>query len=371
MVGLLAIFGSLPAQNRGAAPATNAPLETAICLWPVAGMRAAPGKQAQYVEPIYFGQELRLLGDSAYVNADGKMYDKAVSESGNIGWVHRYLFDKNASSVVVMTHSPIYASPGSATSISTSSFEKGEIAAMGDFHDDWIYLVGKERDKKGWIKRVGNVEPISIDNSDLTVASLLDKANGKDNVRDRIAALEAIRRQPGFDQSPLKDVVLKEVENNVLLASQSAAEERTRDMGNQSPNGTPGTTTAQTQRTRSLDQPEQVINALSGGNYFEEKVYDANTGQNYTKVTEKGGIFPVKGPENAKSIYYGYHKTLPKGTRVLLNIPDNPGFVEIEIINRLSDSRPQVIGLSVPCIEALFGNDYKSVEAEIIYFVKE
>lgn len=50
-----------------------------------------------------------------------------------------------------------------------------------------------------------------------------------------------------------------------------------------------------------------------------------------------------------KSPYYVYHKTLPKGTKVYLHIPNNAGYVEATVVNKIRADRKEVIGLSPAC----------------------
>jgi hypothetical protein len=351
--------------------------ETAVCIYPVAGMRLQPGKNAQYLEPIYYGQAVRILNDTAYVPSEARVYMRVESESGKVGWVHRYLFELNATQVAVVRDAQIYGSPGAVTTITTAEFEAGEMAAMTQFQEDWILLVGKRRDKKGWVKRSGGPEPISVDDEDIAIASLMDKALEEQDVRQRISALEAIQEQPAFSNSKLQAILMKRIEKEVALANDAANEAsqaagvanaaNTGGGGNEFPSQPtyPGANQRISSSTVSaFPQPSSTPGRS------EEAVYDSNTGQNYTKVTEKGEIYLVKGPENKENVFFAYHKNLPKGAKILVNVPDNPGFVELEVINKLSEKRPQVIGMTEACMKAIFGPEVKNPQAEVIYFIK-
>lgn len=343
--------------------------EVAVCVYPVAGMRLQAGKNAQYIEPIKYGQEVTLLGDTAYVPSEARVYVRVQSKSGKIGWVHRYLFEMHANQVVVTRDAQIYGSPGAVTTITTAEFKAGELAAMSDFQEDWILLVGKKKEKKGWIRRSGGEEPISVNETDIAIAALMDAAIENPDITGQITGLEAIQQQPGFSKSPLKSVVIKKIEELVTLENQRIANPTAANQ--RVDNSWQGTATPPEETTSVLGTAGQRVMANNNPNRAEEMVYDSNTGQNYLKVTEKGGVYIVKGPENAESVYFAYHKDLPKGAKILVNIPDNAGFVELEVINKLSKNRPQVIGLSEACLEAIYGLSAKDQQVEVVYFVKQ
>ncbi|MEM6264210.1 MAG: LysM peptidoglycan-binding domain-containing protein [Bacteroidota bacterium] len=55
------------------------------------------------------------------------------------------------------------------------------------------------------------------------------------------------------------------------------------------------------------------------------------------------------------SRFYGYHKNLPIGSKVNLLIPDNAGFLEVEIVGKLAQNSPADIALSPTCVSMLEG----------------
>lgn len=342
--------------------------EVAVCVYPVAGMRLQAGKNAQYVEPIKYGQEVKLLGDTAYVPSEARVYMRVQSKSGKIGWVHRFLFEMHANQVVVTRTSQIYGSPGAVTTITTAEFEAGELAAMSDFQEDWILLVGKKKQKKGWIKRSGGVEPVSVSGTDIAIAALMEAALENPDVTGQITGLEAIQQQTGFNKSPLKSVVINKIEALVMQENQQTANP---DYNQRVSSSSTMNNAQPTETTSVLGSAGQRVMASSNPNRAEESVYDSNTGQNYVKVTERGSVYVVKGPANANSVFFAYHKDLPKGAKILINVPDNAGFVELEVINKLSQNRTQVIGLSQACLEAIYGEGVKDPEVEVVYFIKQ
>lgn len=53
--------------------------------------------------------------------------------------------------------------------------------------------------------------------------------------------------------------------------------------------------------------------------------------------------------------FYAYHKTLPLGTKVNLLIPDNAGYIELEVVGRLDPNSTADIGLSPACVNLIKG----------------
>lgn len=74
------------------------------------------------------------------------------------------------------------------------------------------------------------------------------------------------------------------------------------------------------------------------------------------KTIEVGSYMAVEDEETNDTRYYGYHKNLPIGSVVNLHIPNNAGFVQVKIVNRLRTDRKELIGLSPACVR-LIGKD--------------
>lgn len=80
---------------------------------------------------------------------------------------------------------------------------------------------------------------------------------------------------------------------------------------------------------------------------------------------ESGGFIGIE-DKTQQSPYYIYHKTLKYGTKVRLHIPDNAGYVEAIVVNRLSNQRKEIIGLSPACYRLIGGK--AATNATITYF---
>lgn len=86
----------------------------------------------------------------------------------------------------------------------------------------------------------------------------------------------------------------------------------------------------------------------------------------YRKQMETGKYREYKIDPMMERRFYALHKTLPPGSKFKMLIPNNPGFVEVEVVGRLSPGHPIMVGLSPACvsiIEGAGGGD----EVSIIY----
>jgi LysM repeat protein len=64
--------------------------------------------------------------------------------------------------------------------------------------------------------------------------------------------------------------------------------------------------------------------------------------------------------------FYAAHKSLPSGTIVYMDVPNNAGFIEVEIVATLSPRSAAMVGLSPACIELLRSAGSNS-EVTLIY----
>ena len=71
------------------------------------------------------------------------------------------------------------------------------------------------------------------------------------------------------------------------------------------------------------------------------------------KTIEVGNYMAIEDAAVQDTRYYGYHKNLPVGSVVNLHIPNNAGFVQVKIVNRLRADRKELIGLSPACIRLI------------------
>ncbi|RMG58483.1 MAG: LysM peptidoglycan-binding domain-containing protein [Bacteroidetes bacterium] len=68
---------------------------------------------------------------------------------------------------------------------------------------------------------------------------------------------------------------------------------------------------------------------------------------------ESGRYARVEYPNAGDRRFYAVHKTLAPGTRVRMPIPNNAGFLELEVVARLAASSEVMVGLSPACVQVL------------------
>gem|GEM_PF-1841041 len=74
----------------------------------------------------------------------------------------------------------------------------------------------------------------------------------------------------------------------------------------------------------------------------------------WSNVTvETGRYLMVKDEDISYTKFYAYHRTLQRGTKVRLSIPNNAGFVEVEIVGGLENNSRYFMALSPACVEVL------------------
>ncbi len=85
------------------------------------------------------------------------------------------------------------------------------------------------------------------------------------------------------------------------------------------------------------------------------------------QVRESGGygVFSIPGYKHFR--FYGAHKVLPVGSKVHVDIPNNPGHVEVTIVQQLPPNSPYVIGLSPSVVNLLKSSSGSNAQVSIMY----
>ena len=76
-------------------------------------------------------------------------------------------------------------------------------------------------------------------------------------------------------------------------------------------------------------------------------------GPGTNSIREQGSYTTFSIPGYNHFRFYGAHKILPVGSKVKVDIPNNPGFIEVTIVEQLSPQSPYVIGLSPSAVRLL------------------
>ncbi|MEL6626832.1 MAG: hypothetical protein AAFQ92_14985, partial [Bacteroidota bacterium] len=181
---------------------------TVVCVAPSATLRELPGEKNIALGQTFFGEEVTHEGQEALVKGENHNYILVRTQTGKIGWVDDRFLVKDAGVVVLTDDARLYESPGNYTTALGQFFYAGEIAILSSYENNWIKLIGRNKNKIGWIK---GYEILSVEPTDLEIAKLLSDALDIADPTQRRLALENIGDTPGFNGSPLAGVVKEEV----------------------------------------------------------------------------------------------------------------------------------------------------------------
>lgn len=175
---------------------TEIPIErVAICVWPEVGLRAEPtakrltkeGKP-NYLAAILYGEKVEIVNPEFTVNAENKTWIRVRLKDGQEGWVHEYLFEKNARLAVMIGRDELYRRPDQMT-LREEELEMGEIVVLLSRQGNWIQISGREKRKKGWLR---SDEQISLQMADVKAALLYERALRENDPAERKAKLRRI-----------------------------------------------------------------------------------------------------------------------------------------------------------------------------------
>lgn len=355
---------------------------TAVCAWESARLFKQPG-EANLVGTVLFGEEVTHLGQEALVKEEKRNYILVKTNEGKIGWINEVFLVKDAGLVVVLEKSRLYETPGSFSSAKDVFIQAGELAILNNYQEDWVFLVGKEKAKSGWIK---GYELLSVDEDDISIASMLAKARARRTRGEQLTALKSIGETRGFLDSRLAPIIKEEIRRVSMTDEEQLTEgekyltekdefwengedDLAVDLWN---NGdSRGPIRNELNRLDEISNPNNVIKEAENYRLERQELVDFRTNETIIRYRETGTIAPVKA-KNPPSIYYAYHKTLPKGSKVLLEVPGTDKFVELTIIAPLRKDNPNMIGMGSKLLEAVYGETQaKNVpSASILYYKK-
>lgn len=323
---------------------------------------ANPGKNSEIITPIFFTEELEHLGREAFVKKDRLNYIYVETADGNRGWVDDQFVVRGGGPAVLIADAPLYTKPGTFSTATGLRFSAGELVILSDWKDNWVYVTGENKRKFGWIEDYNRLSTLS---SDIEIGGKIRRAMMIPNPNDRIIALRDIGNTPSFMGSPLREVVR---ELALRLEQGEIPSEGELFLSEGFPEARPG--------------PSVSGQAVPGGDSFDfdgssgdrgnegptiKVVTDLETGEEYRMVVETGGIQPVEA-KNPPSIYYAYHKTVPVGDRILLELPyvqDGRRYLPLTVVAKLRPNNPNVVGLGPEVIEKVFGVSQASAAPKV------
>ena len=366
--------------------------DSLTCVWPQIRLLDSPSKIAKQMATIYYGEKVEYLGKRDFIEAENRNYVQVKLFDGKEGWVNEYLFTRNGELAVMMGQGRIYLRPRTVSTITDEFFEPGELVVKGNAVNGWVEITGKEKKKYGWIKESGI---ISQGEEDLKMAALLDHALSEQDKDKRMAKLANFEKEAKASSSSFYKVISGgEVPNSLAKnsetgvaestkTSEAAPEEeneallaysyRSRGLESEGWDGSLDALKTEQEQAKEVSTPAKQPDAKQSAKAIpasiqREELIDPQTKEKFIHVTETGSIYEVAIPAGMNTIYVAYHKTLPKGSRIQLQFPDNSGYVELEVIGKLKSERPQIIGLPRECVQVVYGTP--TTESATIHYVE-
>lgn len=319
--------------------------KVSICAWPQVKLFAEPGQSSEMLTYALFGEELRHLGEEALVRRERNNYVLVETRDGVKGWIDDQYIIRNAGLVVMLENARVFNKPSSYATSSGLRFYAGELVVLSDWEENWVYLTGEKGRIFGWVE---GYDRLSVEATDIEVAGMLRRALKIEDPNDQLTALRDIINRSEYSSSPVYRIVEDVV---VQLTTPESVPPPDGDPFGMPENGEPAAAPS--------DDP----------NYQEVVMYDDNN-QLFVRVKEIGTVQAVDA-KNPPSMYYAYHKSVPIGEKILLQIPGDQGYVELEVVARLRESRPHVVGLGAEVIKKVLGvNSAKEVDQVTILYVK-
>lgn len=351
--------------------------ETSICAYASVALYDMPGRGSRQVATALYTEQFVHAGREAFVRAETRNYILVRTADGKECWVAENFIIRNGGVVVLLQDSRLYEKPNTPAAAGDNYFRAGDVLILSDFSENWVFLTGIKKEKTGWIE---GYDKLSVESGDIEVASIYARAMGQADPNLRRTELNKLRNSRSSMSRDMIALIDRSI-NDTYPAGSTGSTTRPRPTASSGSGTSTARPSAQTPYYSSgedqFSQPGAKLpasptysNSESVNSFNEREVVDMETGQSYLRVTETGTIQAVTAKKPA-SIYYAYHKTLPIGSKVLLEVPGGKGFVQLEIVARLRSDNPNMIGLGAEVIKSVYGEtSAKSVPYASITYPK-
>jgi len=310
-----------------------------------------PGQGSKVIGNIFYTEELRHLGQEALVKDERINYIEVESTDGRIGWVDDRQLVRDGGIVVLLQDVSVFNKPSTYSTATGLTFYAGELLILSDWEDNWVFLTGENKRVFGWGE---GYERLSVDPIDIEIAGKMRRALMINDPQARKIALQDIGETRGFMGTPMREIV-KNTLNRLFYSENPNAEGSDYLTYSGSLDNLNGANDPNQGGNAATDPGQRGQDTGENAAYLVETVVNPQTNLSFQRVRERGSIAAVKA-KNPKSIYYVYHKTLPVGSSLLLEIPSAPGnYVTLEVVASLKDTNPHMIGLGAEVIKKVFG----------------
>jgi len=292
-------------------------------------LRESPSPTSPVIRQIEFGEQVQRFSEEGQAIADEKVYVKVGTSRGLVGWVEEDFFIKSGFPVVILEDARIYERPQTPSSATLNILEPGQIVIQGRASQGWYYVSTVDKAIMGWISREGPSSSRKVD-IDLAQRYNILKQSTDKGKEAQLALLAAEAHEKGSAIARFLPVEDYPVET----ASESELNKKV--------------------KARSIDENLEEEPSSSKESRL---VWDAISASYYTETVEKGPAIAVSKAPQFPTPFYAYHKSLPIGTKIKMDLPDQRGFIELVVMDRLERNSPAILALSANCLNAVFGTD--------------
>lgn len=364
---IMSSFQILSAQNA------------AVCVYEKAVIRQAPSQKSEMISSISFGKEKVYLTNEkiTVIEEKNRIYEKVTTEEGETGWVRQELLVTEGQGAVARVNTIIYPQANANPQAGFSGeFKEGESLIKTEQEGDFVKVYGFEKKKEGWVL----VADLMDGEEEIAESVWLTRAMQEKSDCEKATKMLAVKNSPMFEINQMTDIVERAYKTadslckNPPVAKPIEQQPANRGLNAQPKPKTPTTKTATsttkptakagvspakttskptTPTARTINPktnaPTKVVGTaanISAIAKLEGKVGNAH------KYVEKLQVVEVTDANNSNKLQC-YHNTLPKGAKIMVQLPNNEGEVELEVIGGLKTKAG--LGLTNPTIKRIFG----------------
>lgn len=310
-----------------------------------------PSSTSEQVAEIHFGNEKVILtGEPVEGEKQQKMI--AVSmEDGTTGWTNYHALIPCGKGGVIQSQTRAFKESNSSTP-SNVQFQAGEPVITTEVQGNRVFTYSKDKKRQGWVAQ----NEILTGEEEINAAIALSKALTITTYEKRLQNIEALIQQlhPELQMFAIAHEIYnkeKAQKNTSMPAALTVVEteERSIAVAPKQPKKSASPSVIIEKPLKKKTQATQESPAVS----VETREIPVNVkfadNQTLHAGTEKKAIgrnweyvetweYRTKGSATQSKFWVCYHPYLPKGARVLVEIPDGVGVVEMEVIGTSTDS---------------------------------
>ncbi len=301
-------------------------LGSMMCVWPATRLLEAPDANAPLITPVLFGERLTLQGQRAYVIKENRTYVQVRNSESEMGWIFDSLLVDEGEVGVITESAAVFLRPKTPATITLDRFEPGDLVIVSATYEGWTKVIGAKKQPSGWVEPDAQV---STEAEDVQLATLWQRSKAESSGARRSQIQGELLEVARMQGSPLMGMMAAQID---LPPSTSP---------------TPQANSRNISGTSSYQRPYQ--DPELGGQVFPAVPPPV-------QQEGKAKVVPIPSDPTRSNIYYAYHATLPYGTILRLQIPDNLGFVEVRIVDVLPAQTRGELGLPPDLMQAILGS---------------